>query len=175
MSATIVIGIDPGASGAAVVLSLSGHILDMRRWADGTPAEMLEWLAGFDYGVAYLEQVGAMPKQGVASTFKFGWNAGWWEGALAGLRIPLMATPRPGIWQRDMGCMTKGDKNVSKRLAHKLWPRQVKQLTHATADAALIAEWGRRKTVATGATKSDPAGVLEAVALDGVPTQENAL
>lgn len=35
-----------------------------------------------------------------------------------------------------------------------------------------VEDW--RRAVALGATESDPAGVLEAVALDGVPTQEKA-
>jgi len=41
-----------------------------------------------------------------------------------------------------MGCMTKGDKNVSKRKAQELFPSM--KVTHASADALLIAEYGRR-------------------------------
>jgi hypothetical protein len=38
---------------------------------------------------------------------------------------------------------TKGDKNVSKRRAQELFPQL--KVTHATADALLIAEYGRRQ------------------------------
>jgi hypothetical protein len=38
--------------------------------------------------------------------------------------------------------MTKGDKNVSKRKAQELFPQL--KITHATADALLLAEFGRR-------------------------------
>jgi len=41
-----------------------------------------------------------------------------------------------------MGCLTKGDKNVSKRRAQELFPAL--KVTHAIADALLIAEFARR-------------------------------
>jgi len=40
-----------------------------------------------------------------------------------------------------MSCRTKGDKNVSKHAAQKLWPHL--KITHRDADARLIAEYGR--------------------------------
>ncbi len=44
-------------------------------------------------------------------------------------------------WQKEMGCLTKGDKNVTKRRAQELFPTL--KITHAIADALLIAEYGR--------------------------------
>jgi hypothetical protein len=41
-----------------------------------------------------------------------------------------------------MQCLTKGDKNVSKAAAQRLWPKL--KITHANADALLIAEYGRQ-------------------------------
>jgi hypothetical protein len=41
-----------------------------------------------------------------------------------------------------MGCLTKGDKNVSKSRAQELFPSI--KVTHAIADALLIAEHNRR-------------------------------
>jgi hypothetical protein len=38
--------------------------------------------------------------------------------------------------------MSKGDKNVTKRRAQQLFPQL--KVTHAIADALLIAEYGRR-------------------------------
>jgi hypothetical protein len=48
----------------------------------------------------------------------------------------------PQKWQKAMGCMTKGDKNVSKAKAQQLFPQL--KITHAIADALLIAEYARR-------------------------------
>lgn len=175
MNPMFFIGIDPGWSGAAAVLSRTGDILRIIEWSKTTPAEMHAEILEFQNGCAYLEKVHSMPKQGVASTFKFGWNAGWWEGMLTGACIPLIETPIPATWQRAMGCLTKGDKNVSKALAQRLWPRQVKQLTHATADACLIAEYGRRKAAALGATGIGPDLATGLPVLPVVPTQERAL
>jgi hypothetical protein len=50
----------------------------------------------------------------------------------------------PQAWQKSLGCMTGGDKNISKRRAQELFPTM--NVTHATADALLIAEYGRRTT-----------------------------
>jgi hypothetical protein len=43
-----------------------------------------------------------------------------------------------------MGCLTGGDKNVSKNRALELFPEvdEVKKITHATADALLIGKYG---------------------------------
>lgn len=81
-----------------------------------------------------------MPKQGVASSFKFGRSYGFLIGLLTGLRIPYeFVTPQK--WQKAMGCLTHGDKNISKAAAQRRWPNE--KWTHATADAGLIAEYGR--------------------------------
>lgn len=91
---------------------------------------------------ACIERVHSMPKQGVSSTFKFGMGYG-------GLRMALIASRRPWRdvtpqkWQGELGCLTRGDKNVSKSKAQQLFPNL--KITHATADALLIAEWLRRQ------------------------------
>lgn len=94
-----------------------------------------------------IEKVGAMPGQGVASTFKFGVSYGTLRGMATALQVPVTYVA-PGVWQRKLGCLTKGDKNISKRAAQERWPEQ--RWTHATADAALIAEYGRLKAVEEG-------------------------
>lgn len=93
---------------------------------------------------AYLEQVHSMPGQGVASSFKFGQGYGSLEMALTAAGIPFERVT-PQKWQKALGCLTKGQKNVSKRKAQELFPTM--KVTHATADALLIAEWGRRQNL----------------------------
>lgn len=90
---------------------------------------------------ALIEKVHSMPKQGVASTFKFGMNYGLLRGILIALQIPFDEVT-PQKWQKAMGCLTHGDKNISKAKAQQLFPQL--KITHATADALLIAEHCRR-------------------------------
>ena len=136
------IGIDPGASGAIAVIHESGNVNWIRN--DSTEHELADWLRdvaeGFDC-IAIIEQVSAMPKQGVSSTFKFGRSFGFLIGLLTALRVRYESY-RPQVWQKHMHCLTKGDKNVSKAAAQRLWPST--KITHANADALLIAEFGRQ-------------------------------
>jgi len=145
----IIIGIDPGIRGGMAVLS--GHEpAKVYAFQHGTDLDMATNLhystvrvAGHrDNMHAFIENVHSMPKQGVSSTFKFGTNYGFWLGLLTGFRIPFeKVTPRK--WQQTLGCLSKGDKNVTKAKAQQLFPNL--KITHATADALLIAEYGRRE------------------------------
>jgi len=80
-------------------------------------------------------------QMGVKSAFTFGEGYGRLQMALTALGIPYERV-RPAAWQKAIGCMTKGDKNVSKRKAQELFPDL--KVTHAIADALLIAEYNRR-------------------------------
>ena len=91
---------------------------------------------------AYLEQVHSSPQMGVKSAFTFGNGFGHLEMALTAAGIPFERI-RPQVWQKAMGCMTKGDKNVSKRKAQELFPSI--KVTHAIADALLIASYGAKQ------------------------------
>jgi hypothetical protein len=91
---------------------------------------------------AYIEQVSSSPQMGVVSAFSFGRGYGNLEMALTAAGIPFERV-RPQVWQKAMGCMTKGDKNISKAKAQELFPD--KKIIHATADALLIALYGTRQ------------------------------
>jgi len=93
--------------------------------------------------VAGLEAVSAMPGQGVTSCFTFGNGFGHLEMALTGWGITFDRI-RPQKWQKYLGCLTGGDKNVSKRKAQELFPQM--KCTHAISDALLICEYTRRTT-----------------------------
>lgn len=138
-----VIGIDPGASGGAALLNEDG-IVDVVVFSKNTEHDLAmivsNWKS-FSPAMAMLEQVHSMPRQGVASTFKFGQSYGFLRGLLTGLLIPYeLVTPQK--WQKAMGCMSKGDKNVTKAAAQRLYPDF--KVTHATADALLIATFAWR-------------------------------
>lgn len=140
------IGIDPGVSGAVAWIDHSG-LAGAEKLKGMTDHDIFEILvdlrlAGDQHGVfAVLEEVHAMPKQGVSSTFKFGVSFGGLRMALAGAAIPHELVT-PAKWQQAMRCRSKGDKNVTKRRAQELFPGV--KVIHANADALLLAEYCRR-------------------------------
>jgi Holliday junction resolvasome RuvABC endonuclease subunit len=153
MESMIVIGIDPGTNGGIAwitdgkpcVEKMPDTLQDL--WeliqditTNGTPKERL--LKACHGCKAYLEQVHSSPQMGVKSAFTFGNGFGHLEMALTAAGIPFERV-RPQVWQKAMGCMTKGDKSVSKRKAQELFPSM--KVTHATADALLIASYGAKQ------------------------------
>jgi hypothetical protein len=131
-------------SGGFAVLSKNKSSANALAFDHMTPSDIVTTLRGAKIEKAYLESVGAMPGQGVSSTFKFGVNYGWWQGVLLSLGIPFDRVA-PAVWQGAMRCRTGGDKNISKARAQELFPQL--KITHALADALLIAEYGRRKEI----------------------------
>ncbi|MCK9597973.1 MAG: hypothetical protein M0R06_02965 [Sphaerochaeta sp.] len=142
------VGIDPGQSGGLAILT-STEIVNALKFKDQTPADIsdiFEYLLSYDTCAmfAFIEKVHAMPKQGVTSTFKFGVSYGFLQGMLVAHKIPYdFVTPQK--WQKELGCMSKGDKNITKQKAQQLYPKM--KITHAIADAILIAEYCRRTKI----------------------------
>jgi hypothetical protein len=136
------IGIDPGLSGGIAFVPETGT-----PWAFKMPEtdrDLLDLLSdniSLHTATALLELVHSSPQMGVKSAFTFGEGYGRLQAVLTALRVPYERV-RPQAWQKAMGCLTKGDKNVSKRRAQELFPTL--KVTHATADALLIAEFNRR-------------------------------
>lgn len=147
------IGIDPGSSGGIATI----NTLTKTAAAIAMPeTERDVWLL-FD-GIraahagacfAYIERVHSSPQMGVVSAFKFGRNVGVVYMALVCAGIPFEDIT-PQSWQKAMGCTQpkrvefgKKDKNITKRRAQALFPEMT--ITHAKADALLIAEFCRRQ------------------------------
>lgn len=140
----MIVGIDPGKMGAAtIVLVNDGSIVDVLEYAKHTEREIADSLLEYIPTIkkAMIERVSAFPGQGVKSVFSFGTNFGFWIGVLVSLKIPYELVS-PVKWQRSLGCLTKGDKNITKAHAQRLYPHY--KITHANADSILIAEYGRR-------------------------------
>jgi len=134
-------GIDPGKSGSISAIWVDGEPCLKSCNLNQTEADVFFWLNGFGSGrFAVLEKVHAMPKQGVTSSFSFGQSYGFLRGVLTALQIPFVEVS-PQKWQKAMGCLTKGDKNVTKQAAQQRWPHL--KITHANADSLLIAEYAR--------------------------------
>lgn len=137
----MILGIDPGKSGGFAVITETDAVVFA--FDKMTPRDIVLTLKEYipNITVAYIEQVSAFPGQGVCSVFTFGQNYGWWQGVLTALGIPIERVS-PLKWQTYMKCRTGGNKNVSKARAQEIFPE--KKITHAIADALLIAEYGRR-------------------------------
>lgn len=139
-----IIGIDPGMSGAVAVISKSGAV-EVRRRKNNTLADLKAFIESYDLTntMAYLEQVHAIPGKRMSSSnsFKFGQSYGEYVGLLSGIGVAFQYV-RPQRWMKSLSCLTKGDKNVTKKKAQELFPTLT--ITHDTADALLIAEYGRQ-------------------------------
>lgn len=146
------IGIDPGKNGGIAwiangkpcvekmpetCLDLWELIQDILSARGKSPAERLN--AACSEFVAYIEQVHSSPQMGVKSAFSFGQGFGHIEMALTAAGIPFHRV-RPQVWQKALGCLSGGDKNKTKARAQELFPQL--KITHATADALLIAQYG---------------------------------
>lgn len=147
-----VLGIDPGCSGALVLVTKQGGYIDhlaMPTIKVGTKsrvngAAVAAWVRQYGITHAYLEQVGAMPGQGTASMFTFGHAAGVAEGILQGLNIPYtLVTPQ--AWKKSAG-LIGSDKDAARSRAIQLYPEiralDAKAKGQAIADALLIARFG---------------------------------
>jgi crossover junction endodeoxyribonuclease RuvC len=136
------LGIDPGKSGACALIDGEGRDAGTIQLKE-TDHDISDFLIGAQSWVkfAVLENVHSMPKQGVRSTFNFGRSFGFVAGVLASLKIPYELVA-PTVWQTAMKCRSSGDKNVTKQAAQRLFPETT--ITHATADAFLLAEFARR-------------------------------
>lgn len=143
------VGIDPGKSGAIAVIDEDGKVVTVDALKDDTDRDVLDVLREFAPHVelACLEEVHAMPVNGSVGGFKLGSSYGALRMALVAAGVKFDRVP-PQTWQKHMRCMTGGDKNITKARAQELFPGL--KITHAIADALILAEFARRKCRFTG-------------------------
>ena len=152
----IIVGIDPGVSGAICFL-LKGKIValyDMPTMVDGKKnkkqvngAEITnilnnEMIRDTDIKVV-IEQVSAMPGQGVTSMFNFGQSFGVLKGICAALKIPVHFV-RPAKWKKHFN-LINSEKDASRTKVIEAFPYISSQLSKKKdgnkADAILIARF----------------------------------
>jgi hypothetical protein len=144
------IGIDPGKTGAAALITDEGNheILDY----PGSPSLIVEtfmgWESKYNIIMAALEKVGARPGQGVVSMFTFGRNLGAWEGIISTFEFPFMM-PTPRQWQKGIIDPKAGTdtKERSLNTARRLFPDASlsRKKDHGRSDALLLAFWAKRQ------------------------------
>lgn len=143
----VVVGIDPGLTGAIALLgAVPGRpiVTDMPV-VDGqvNGAELACILRVMAAPRVVVEEQQAMPKQGVASTFKTGRNYGLILGVLAALEMPVTLV-RATEWTRAL--KVGSDKERHRARAIDWYPTAAPLLArvkdHGRADALLLAHWG---------------------------------
>lgn len=162
----LVVGIDPGLTGAIALLDSDAKLLKVAdlpvcrtpgklAWINGWLLE--EWLGQhtqINKCVAVVELASAMPKQGVSSTFAFGVVFGSILSILQAWEMPLHLV-RASEWKRDLQLAGK-DKKASLYKARLLYPTADLKLAkhHGRAEALLIAYWWLQKKAAPKAAHS---------------------
>ena len=140
----IIIGIDPGKTGAAAciqdgdlkwVYPFAGDIENCRR-------------VKYSNVHYFIEKVASSPNMGRVSAFTFGKWVEAVESAAYHSGSPIVMV-RPQVWQNAIGVWAEGDKGKLYTHAQKLYPEQFKQkiFNKATSDAVLIAHYGWRYQV----------------------------
>ena len=148
-------GVDPGLSGAIFLFDPNGAtvVLDMPVVARGVSfADIATWLSPMQLHteMIYVENVHAMPRQGVSSMFKFGTSFGGVLGVLATLKVPYTMV-EPSVWKRAVGLPAGAPKELSVKRAIQVFPKFADRFTRpkqrgtgiipldGRAEAALIA------------------------------------
>ncbi len=156
---TSFLGIDPGLTGAIGLFrgEQPFDVVDLpvvgKTWGKGRELDavgLVNLLRGHGVGAGWLacvEQVHAMPNQGVSSTFSLGDTNGVIRASLAALGAQLVPV-RPYDWKKRAGLIGK-DKDASRGLALKYWPHLAHNLGRkkddGRAEALLIGYFGRPK------------------------------
>ena len=150
-----ILGIDPGLDGAMALFdpvtgaltthsfatykrdTSSGRRLDLYQLATQI-RNVAPWVRA-----CYMERVGAMPKQGLSSTFNFGVTYGALQATIAscGIALTLVA---PAVWKHATACPK--DKDGARARASAVFPEAsgqwAKKSEDGKAEAALIAWYG---------------------------------
>jgi crossover junction endodeoxyribonuclease RuvC len=159
----LIIGIDPGLSGAIAVVDLDSNTLvdmiDMPLFEKPTESRVSGVFRYIDIqglssmidtyaphtSIAVLEEPGAMPGQGLGSTFRFGHICGQLHGLMAGHYIPTVPV-KPGVWKGALGLTS--DKDTSRVFASQLFPDYgylwAKKKHNDRAEAALLTVYGKK-------------------------------
>ena len=154
----LIIGIDPGISGAICFFEDGQvkEIIDMPVMAEGkknkrqingpqTYNEILKRINKFQKKdiIVVIEQVSAMPGQGVTSMFNFGQSFGVLKGICSAMQLSTFFV-RPAKWKKYFG-LIKTQKDASRTKVIEIFPYISSELSRKKdsnkADAVLIASF----------------------------------
>ena len=154
----LIIGIDPGISGS-ICFFKDGKIMDVvemptmtegkknKKQVNGSQifneiSERIKEIEKSDIKVV-IEQVSAMPGQGVTSMFNFGQSLGILKGICSAMQLPMYFV-RPAKWKKYFN-LINSEKDASRTRAIEIFPYFSSQLSKKKdsnkADAILIASF----------------------------------
>lgn len=156
---TVILGIDPGLSGALAFYYPETGALDVvdmptiksggakgKNEIDRTALARLIDTSAASITHCFLEKVGGRPGEGAAGAFNFGRGVGLLEMAICAHFIP-MTQVTPAVWKKAMGCT--GDKEQSRARASDILPRHADKWPlkkhDGRAEAAVLAVYGARQ------------------------------
>lgn len=144
---SLIVAIDPGASGGIAWRTSEGRVLCAKM--PETEGDALFFMRGFnpETHTVFLEEVGGYvgKAQPGSAMFTFGRNTGFLIGVIMamGFRLEMV---RPQVWQKRLGigtsrtCASKSEwKNKLKAVAQRKFPAA--NVTLATSDALLILDY----------------------------------
>ncbi len=151
-----IIGIDPGLSGAIAVMEDNKvlNLFDIPVMSEGKKNKrqlnsallvslLKENIVSHEEVAVVVEQVNAMPGQGVTSMFNFGQTFGAIKGVCAALDLPIFFV-RPSKWKKHFE-LINSSKDSSRTKAIEMYPKLSNQLTKKKdvnkSDAILIARF----------------------------------
>jgi crossover junction endodeoxyribonuclease RuvC len=151
-----IIGIDPGLSGAIAILENNKvlSMFDMPVMSEGKKNKrqlnssqlvnlIKENIKENEEITVVVEQVNAMPGQGVTSMFNFGQTFGAIKGVCAALKLPIFFV-RPSKWKKHFE-LINSSKDASRTKAIEMYPLISNQLAKKKdvnkSDAILIARF----------------------------------
>ena len=148
-----ILGCDPGIHGALALVDIVDgappwliDVLDVPVIGTGAKERVntmlvRDWLAHHTPDHALIERAGSMPKQGVASTFKYARAVGSLETVVACSDIPYSII-EPAVWKKFHHLPGK-DKEAARQRALPLFPSAhalfARKMDHQRAEPALIA------------------------------------
>ncbi len=154
----IIIGIDPGIAGAICFFSNGNviDVIDMPTMADGkknkkqvngrqifNEIKFIKNKFVNENIEVVVEQVSAMPGQGVTSMFNFGQSYGVIKGICSAMELPIFYV-RPAKWKKYFN-LINSEKDASRTKAIEMFPKISNKLSRKKdnnkADAILIAQY----------------------------------
>ena len=151
-----IFGIDPGLTGALAILEDKEivDLIDLPTMSDGkknkkqlNSAHLSQFISNnikdINKSIVVVEQVNAMPGQGVTSMFNFGQTFGAIKGISATLKLPIYFV-RPSKWKKHFE-LINSSKDASRTKVIEMYPSLAEKLAKKKdvnkSDAILIARF----------------------------------
>jgi hypothetical protein len=154
----VILGADPGIAGGLAVVGAADNggfvllgVIDIPIVGTGAKqrvnvAGVREFILRHQPTAGLIERAGSMPRQGIASAFKYGRATGSIEATIVLCGLPIEIV-EPSVWKRHWRLPGK-DKEASRQRALEMFPDAhsllARKKDHGRAESMLIAAFGLR-------------------------------